>query len=105
MAMTMPPAVKPGKLGFEEPQEAMHKICITLSSRSIKKLEKICADLVRSAKEKMFKVKGPIRMLTKVLHITTHKSPCGEGTNIFGKFELRVHKRVIDLHISFEVIK
>ena len=44
-------------------------------------------------------------MCIKVLRITTHKSPCGEGTNIFGKFELRVHKRVIDLHISFEVIK
>ena len=40
MAMTMPPAVKPGKLGFEEPQEALHRIRITLSSKSIKNLEK-----------------------------------------------------------------
>ena len=39
----------------------------------------VCADLVRGAKEKMLKVKGPVRMPTKVLRITTRKSPCGEG--------------------------
>ena len=27
----MPPAVEPQELGFEEPQEALHKIRITLS--------------------------------------------------------------------------
>lgn len=39
----------------------------------------VCADLVRGAKDKRLKVKGPVRMPTKVLHITTRKSPCGEG--------------------------
>jgi small subunit ribosomal protein S20e len=38
--MTMPPPLKPGKLGLEEPQEALHRIRITLSSKSIKNLEK-----------------------------------------------------------------
>ena len=42
-------------------------------------MENICVDLVRGAKEKMLKVKGPVRMPTKVLRITTRKSPCGEG--------------------------
>jgi ribosomal protein S10 len=40
----------------------------------------VCADLIRGAKEKRLKVKGPVRMPTKVLRITTRKSPCGEGT-------------------------
>ena len=39
----------------------------------------VCADLVRGAKDKRLRVKGPVRMPTKVLHITTRKSPCGEG--------------------------
>lgn len=39
----------------------------------------VCADLVRGAKDKALRVKGPVRMPTKVLHITTRKSPCGEG--------------------------
>lgn len=43
----------------------------------------MCADLVRGAKDKRLRVKGPVRMPTKVLHITTRKAPCGEGTGIF----------------------
>lgn len=42
----------------------------------------MCADLVRGAKDKRLRVKGPVRMPTKVLNITTRKSPCGEGTTV-----------------------
>ncbi|OAE27065.1 hypothetical protein AXG93_1440s1210 [Marchantia polymorpha subsp. ruderalis] len=65
----------------------------------------VCADLIRGAKDKRLKVKGPVRMPTKVLRVTTRKSPCGEGTNTWDGFELRVHKRVIDLHSPPEVVK
>ena len=46
----------------------------------------VCADLVRGAKDKRLRVKGPVRMPTKVLKITTRKSPCGEGKNPFLHF-------------------
>ncbi|XP_011076314.1 40S ribosomal protein S20-2 [Sesamum indicum] len=98
-------AMKPTKPGLEESQEQIHKIRITLSSKNVKNLEKVCADLVRGAKDKRLRVKGPVRMPTKVLHITTRKSPCGEGTNTWDRFELRVHKRVIDLFSSPDVVK
>ena len=49
----------------------------------------VCADLVRGAKDKNLKIKGPVRMPTKRLLITTRKSPCGEGTNTWDRFELR----------------
>ncbi|KAK8670171.1 hypothetical protein V6N13_104931 [Hibiscus sabdariffa] len=42
-------AKKPTKPGLEEPQEQIHKIRITLSSKNVKNLEKVCADLVRDA--------------------------------------------------------
>ncbi|RZC44785.1 hypothetical protein C5167_037726 [Papaver somniferum] len=102
VAMMKPGA---GKVGFEEPQEQMHRIRITLSSKNVKNLEKVCNDLVTGAKNKRLKVKGPVRMPTKTLHITTRKTPCGEGTNTWDRFELRVHKRVIDLVSSSEVVK
>ncbi|XP_022922646.1 40S ribosomal protein S20-2-like isoform X1 [Cucurbita moschata] len=98
-------AMKPTKAGLEDTQEQIHKIRITLSSKNVKNLEKVCADLVRGAKDKRLRVKGPVRMPTKVLHITTRKSPCGEGTNTWDRFELRVHKRVIDLFSSADVVK
>ncbi|KZV41062.1 hypothetical protein F511_14038 [Dorcoceras hygrometricum] len=88
-------AMKPTKPGLEEPLEQIHKIRITLSSKNVKNLEK----------GKKLRVKGPVRFPTKVLNITTRKSPCGEGTNTWDRFELRVHKRVIDLFSSPDVVK
>jgi ribosomal protein uS10 len=79
--------MKPGKAGLEEPLEQIHKIRITLSSKNVKNLEKVCTDLVRGAKDKRLRVKGPVRMPTKVLKITTRKAPCGEGTNTWDRFE------------------
>ncbi|XWS50678.1 hypothetical protein CRYUN_Cryun12cG0106900 [Craigia yunnanensis] len=44
-------------------------------------------------------------MPTKVLRITTRKAPCGEGTNTWDIFELRIHKRLIDLYSTPDVVK
>ena len=90
----------------EDPAAAkVHRIRITLTSRNVKNLEKVCADLIRGAKEKRLKVKGPVRLPTKTLRITTRKSPCGEGTNTWDRFEMRIHKRLIDLHSPSEIVK
>ena len=89
----------------EEQQQQMHRIRITLTSRNVKNLEKVCADLIRGAKDKRLKVKGPVRMPTKVLRLTVRKSPCGEGTNTWDRFSMRIHKRLIDLHSPADVVK
>ena len=65
----------------------------------------VCADLIRGAKEKSLKVKGPVRMPTKILRITTRKTPCGEGSKTWDRFQLRIHKRLIDLHSPSEIVK
>ncbi|KAJ6390960.1 hypothetical protein OIU77_025046 [Salix suchowensis] len=98
-------AMKPMKPGLEESHDQIHRIRITLSSKNVKNLEKVCTDLIRGAKDKNLRVKGPVRMPTKILVITTRKAPCGEGTNTWDKLELRIHKRVIDLFSSADVVK
>merc|ERR1712211_170391 len=90
--------------GVEE-DVPVHRIRITLTSRNVKSLEKVCSDLIKGAKDKDLRVKGPVRMPTKNLVLTTRKSPCGEGTNTWDRWEMRVHKRVIDLHSPSEVVK
>eukprot|EP01028_Stygiella_incarcerata_P003172 TRINITY_DN1606_c0_g2_i2.p2 TRINITY_DN1606_c0_g2~~TRINITY_DN1606_c0_g2_i2.p2 ORF type:complete len:114 (+),score=12.77 TRINITY_DN1606_c0_g2_i2:402-743(+) len=65
----------------------------------------VCSSIIKSAKKKQLKVKGPVRMPTKTLRITTRKSPCGNGTNTFDRFEMRVHKRVIDMYSTPSVVK
>lgn len=74
----------------------LHKIRITLTSRNVSNLEKcesgigshsptkpdltllprcaVCGDLITRAKDRDIRVKGPVRMPTKVLKITTRKS-------------------------------
>jgi len=65
----------------------------------------VCADLIRGAKEKQLKVKGPVRMPTKTLRITTRKTPCGEGSKTWDRYQMRIHKRLIDLHSPSEIVK
>jgi len=103
-AVAPPPAYKDvGKPVAEEAQ--IRKIRITLTSRNVRSLEKVCADLIRGAKDKNLKVKGPVRMPTKVLRITTRKTPCGEGSKTWDHYQMRIHKRIIDLHSPSEIVK
>lgn len=64
----------------------------------------VCTNLVDAARENEMKVKGPIRMPTKVLRVTTRKSPCGEGTNTWDRFEMRIHKRVVDFRATSDAV-
>ncbi|KAG2832400.1 hypothetical protein PC119_g5668 [Phytophthora cactorum] len=94
---------KPKTVEAEETR--IHRIRITLTSRNVKNLEKVCADLKRGAVDKNLKVSGPVRLPTKILRLTTRKSPCGEGTNTWDRFEMRIHKRIIDLHAPSDIVK
>lgn len=71
----------------------IHKIRITLTSRNVKAIEKVCQELIDRAKHKELRVKGPVRLPTKTLKITTRKAPNGEGTNTWDTYEMRIHKR------------
>ena len=84
---------------------AIHQIRITLTSRNVKSLEKVCVDRIRGAKEKNPKVKGPVRMPTRTLRITTRKTPCGEGSKTWDRFQMGIHRRLTDLHRPPEIIK
>ncbi len=64
-----------------------------------------CKDLKDGAKAHQLKVSGPVRLPTKHLKITTRKSPCGEGTHSWDRFQMHIHKRVIDLLSSSDVVK
>ena len=87
------------------PEIKVQKIRITLTSKNVKNLEKVCLDLINRAKDNKLKVKGPVRMPTKVLRITTRKTPNGEGSKTWDRFEMRIHKRLIDLLSPTEIVK
>ncbi|KAH3660198.1 hypothetical protein OGAPHI_007403 [Ogataea philodendri] len=88
---------------IEEPE--IHKIRITLISTKVKQLEKVSQNIIQNAeREKLFK-KGPVRMPTKSLTVSTRKTPNGEGSKTYETYEMRIHKRYIDLHAPAQSVK
>ena len=75
---------------------------LTLTSTRCAKMESYCADFKGRAAENKLVFKGPVRMPTKKLRITTRKAPCGEGTNTWDRFEMRIHKRIMDVEANYE---
>ena len=82
----------------------MPKVRIKLNSTDIEMLNDICDSLSNLAKKSGITISGPIPLPTKKLKITTRKSPCGDGTATFDKFEMRIHKRLIDLPANEKVL-
>uniref|UniRef100_A0A182IK83 Small ribosomal subunit protein uS10 n=1 Tax=Anopheles atroparvus TaxID=41427 RepID=A0A182IK83_ANOAO len=72
----------------------VHRIRITLTSRNVRSLEKVCADLIAGAKKQKLRVKGPVRMPTKILRITTRKTPCGEGSKTWDRFQVCILRQI-----------
>tara|TARA_Y100000034_G_C6820561_1_gene369511 strand:- start:179 stop:487 length:309 start_codon:yes stop_codon:yes gene_type:complete len=82
----------------------MTKVRIKLDSIDIEMLNKICAEIKSLAKKSGINVSGPVPLPTKKLKVTTRKSPCGDGTATFDRFEMRIHKRLIDLPANERVL-
>merc|ERR1711865_156247 len=96
---------KPGQNEEGQDQESMKHFRLIITGKDPKQIELISQDIFKSANELKGKgypihISGPRKMPNKTLRITTRKSPCGNGTNTFDKYELRIHKRIIDIRSS-----
>ncbi len=75
----------------------LQKARIRLSSVDAKKLDEVCKQIVGIAERIGVKRSGPVPLPTRRIIIPTKKAPDGEGTITWDKWELRVHKRLIDM--------
>ncbi len=82
----------------------MAKVRIKLNSTDINMLNNICDSIKDIAKKSGITISGPVPLPTKKLKITTRKSPCGNGTATFDNFEMRIHKRLIDLPANEKIL-
>lgn len=73
------------------------KARIRLSGTSPVELDNICSQVKRIAERTGISISGPIPLPTKRLMVPCRKSPDGEGTETWDHWEMRVHKRLIDL--------
>ncbi|RKP02244.1 hypothetical protein CXG81DRAFT_18071 [Caulochytrium protostelioides] len=99
------PKHKEAAAAAQASKSEVRNIRITLTSCNTKALEKVASVFVTHAKSRSVAVAGPVYLPTKVLKITTRKSPCGNGSKTFDCYEMRIHKRLIDLTGDNETIK
>ena len=83
----------------------MQKARIKIASIDIDKLNEVC-DYIKSISEKTgVQMRGPVPLPTKTLKLTTRKSPDGEGKASFENYEMRIHKRLIDLGVDERALR
>ena len=70
---------------------------ITLTGTDAKKIDEVCQQIKRIAERTGIKMRGPIPLPTKRLVVPVRKSPDGEVTETWDRWEMRIHKRLIEL--------
>lgn len=70
---------------------------IKLVSTSIEALNEVCGEIKEIARRTGVKIRGPIPLPVKRLVVTVRRAPSGQGTHTFDHWEMRVHKRIIDM--------
>jgi small subunit ribosomal protein S10 len=83
----------------------VRKARIRLTSTDYSKLEEVCGELRVIAQKTGIKMNGPVPLPTKRLKIPVLKTPCGEGTATWDKWEMRIHKRLIDIDAEERVMR
>lgn len=82
----------------------MANVRIKLQSVEIDRLNEVIDRIKTIASSAGIPISGPIPLPTKRLKVTTRKSPCGDGTATFDRFEMRIHKRLVDLPANDRIL-
>ena len=83
----------------------MSKARIKLASADIARLNEITESIKGIVEKTKVKMSGPIPFPTKRMKITTRRSPCGDGKASWEKFEMRIHKRIIELAVDERALR
>jgi small subunit ribosomal protein S10 len=97
--------VRVDKGSHEEIVAMARKARIRLTSTDYKRLEEVCNELKAIAEKTGVKMTGPIPLPTKRLRVPVLKAPSGEGTATWDRWEMRIHKRLIDIDAEERVMR
>ena len=78
---------------------------VKLTSKNLIKLSNVCGDIMDIGKKTGVKINGPVPLPVKRLNISTRKSPCGSGTETYEKWEMKMHRRIIDISADDKAIR
>ncbi len=78
---------------------------IKLISSDYKKLEDVCNEIKDIAEKTGASVSGPIPLPTKKMVVPTMKSPCGDGSETYEHWQMRIHKRLINIQADERTLR
>lgn len=81
------------------------KARIRMWSTDRDELDRVCSAIKEIAVKAGVKIAGPIPLPTKRLVVPTRRSPCGNGSSTWDKWEMRIHKRIIDVAADERVMR
>ncbi len=81
------------------------KARISLTGMDPKKLEDVCNQIKMIAERTGVAYSGPIPLPTRRLRVPCRKSPDGEGSETWDHWEMRIHKRLIDLDANDRALR
>ncbi len=70
---------------------------ISLSGTDPKKVDSVCRQIREIGQKTGVDLAGPIPLPTKRLRVPVRKGPDGGGTSTIDHWEMRIHKRLIDI--------
>lgn len=78
---------------------------IKLVSPDYEKLQRVCGEIKDIAVKTGANVAGPIPLPTKKLSVSTLRTPCGDGSKTWEKWQMRVHKRLINIEADERTLR
>ena len=82
-----------------------HTARISLAATDPTRLEEVCGQIRLIAERTGVRLKGPVPLPTKKLSVPCRKSPDGEGSETWDRWEMRVHKRLIDIEADERALR
>ncbi len=73
---------------------------IKLTGLNHEHVDEVCQGIKQISQSTGVKLRGPIPLPTRRLIVPCRKSPDGEGSETWDHWEMRVHKRLIELEIN-----
>jgi|TARA_B100002051_G_C16611919_1_gene573554 small subunit ribosomal protein S10 len=70
---------------------------IKLTGENHSDVDLVCAQIKSISDETGVKLRGPIPLPTRRIVVPCRKSPDGEGSETWDRWEMRVHKRLLEL--------
>ncbi len=81
------------------------RIRIWLWSTNVRSLENVVDQIREIARKTGVKMRGPIPLPTKRMEIPVFRLPHGEGSKYWEHWEMRIHKRLIDIDADERVLR